>query len=129
MAGTHGARARQRLGELEAVQNRIQTIHGLVERYAAERADVEPHLVGLRRAFNRLKLDLSGMGLDAMAQVCGGMELVARRGGSQIFKARILREGVGSLRMQLDVEQRVARSELMPRTREEPDEPEEEPQR
>jgi hypothetical protein len=34
------------------------------------------------------------------------MEMAVSRGGSQLTKSRILREGVGSLRFQLELEQR-----------------------
>lgn len=112
MADKLGPRARQRLAELEGLSAKVQSLHGKVERFAAERNDLDPHVTALRRSFTQLKLELAGMGLDSMAQVCAGLEMATRRGGSQPFKSRVLREGIGSLRMQLDVQQRVARSDL-----------------
>ena len=123
MAGSI-ARLQQQLAQIEQLQGRVQNVHGLVERFAAERQDVEPHVIAIRRAFSRMKLELTGMGFDNMAQVCAAMELAARRGGSQLFKARILRDGVASLRMQLEVEERSVRSafeEARSRGREEQD--------
>jgi HPt (histidine-containing phosphotransfer) domain-containing protein len=117
MAGQADAKMRQKLGELETLLGRVQTIHGLVERYAAERGDLNPHVTGLRRAFVRLKTELAGLGFDSMAQVCAAMDQAARRGGSLQFKVRILRDGVGSLRMQLEVEQRLVRAESEARAR------------
>jgi hypothetical protein len=64
-----------------------------------------------KRGFGRLKIQLMGAGLDAMSQLCGAMEMAARRGMSQTQKARILREGVGSLRFQLEMAQRSVRSD------------------
>jgi hypothetical protein len=110
MAGKLSPRERERLSNLEILQTRVQHVHGLVERFAAEREDVTPHIVAIRRAFSRLKLELSGMGFDTMAQICGSLDTAARRGGSQPLKSRILREGVGSLRFQIEVEQRSIRT-------------------
>ena len=105
-----GPQERQRLAELETFQQRIQNLHGLVERFAAERQDLEPHVQALRRAFIRLKMELAAAGFDAMAQLCASLDLAAKRTGSKPFKARILRDGVGSLRMQMDVAQRGVRA-------------------
>jgi chemotaxis protein histidine kinase CheA len=105
-----GPQERQRLVELETFQQRVQHLHGLVERFAAERQDLEPHINAIRRAFNRLKMELAGAGFDSMSQLCSSLDTAAKRTGSKPFKARILREGIGSLRMQLDVEQRSVRA-------------------
>jgi len=105
-----GTQERQRLAELETFQQRIQHLHGLVERFAAERQDLEPHVTALRRAFNRLKMELAGAGFDSMSQLCASLDTAAKRSGSKPFKTRILRDGVGSLRMQIDVEQRSVRA-------------------
>lgn len=112
MAGASVSRLQQQLTQLEQLQNRVQNVHGLVERFAAERHNLEPHAIAVRRAFNRLKFELTGLGFDSMAQICAAMELAARQGGSQLFKARVLRDGVASLRLQLDVESRLVRSEM-----------------
>ena len=45
-------------------------------------------------------------GLDTISQLAGSMEIAAGRGASHHQKARILREGVGSLRFQVEQEQR-----------------------
>lgn len=100
---------RQRLALLDTLGGKVQHLHGLVERFAAEKGDPGPWLQAMRRSFTQLKLELSGVGFDAMAQLCGAMELTARRGSTLSSKIRILREGVGSLRLQIDVEQRSLR--------------------
>jgi hypothetical protein len=105
-----GPRDRERLGNLEILNTRVQHLHSLVERFAAERMDVTPHINALRRSFTQLKLESSGMGFDNMSQLCGSMDTAARRGGSKPFKSRILREGVASLRFLLEVEERSIRS-------------------
>jgi hypothetical protein len=100
---------RQRLAFLGTLDGKVQHLHGLVERFAIESSD---QLVpAVRRAFVQLKLQLMGAGYDAMAQLCGGLDMAARRGGSRTMKVRILREGVGSLRLQVELEQRAIRSE------------------
>jgi hypothetical protein len=50
-------------------------------------------------------------GYDALAQLAGSMELTAARGGPVTNKVRILREGVGSMRSQIELEQRAIRTE------------------
>jgi hypothetical protein len=105
-----GPQERQRLAELETFQQRVQQLHGLVERFAAERDDLDPHIMAMRRAFSRLKMELAGAGFDVMAQLCSSMDVAAKRTGTKPFKTRILRDGIGSLRMQLEVAQRSVRA-------------------
>ena len=63
-------------------------------------------LLPMARAFSQLKIQFMGAGLDSMSQLCGSLEIAARRGVSYMQKVRILREGVGSLKFQLEMEQR-----------------------
>jgi hypothetical protein len=111
MAGGLGAKDRQKLAEIEAFQQRVQHLHGLVERFAAERTDLTPHINALVRAFGQMKLTTSGAGYDSLSQLCASMEIASRRTGSKPFKTRVLREGVASMRMQLEVAQRAVHSE------------------
>lgn len=105
--------ALQKLATLHHMTERVQHLHGLVERYAATRdpRQLEPLVQPMKRAFGRLKLELSGAGLDTMAQLAGSMEIAAGRGGAPQMKSRILREGVGSLRFQLEQEGRAVARE------------------
>lgn len=102
---------RQKLAQLDTFGGKVQHVHGLVERLAVNVAEDERWSQLLRRALTQLKMELMGAGFDAMAQQCGALEMAARRGGSRVTKVRILREGVGSLRQQIEVEQRAVRSE------------------
>lgn len=108
MAGKLSPQAQQKLASLHAMSDKVQHVHGLVERFAATRdqAQADALALPLRRAFGKLKLDLMGAGLDTLSQLAGSMEIAARRGGAQTTKSRILREGVGSLRFQVEMEQR-----------------------
>jgi hypothetical protein len=108
MSGNPSPAARLQLAELRQVAEKIQHVHGLVERFAGTRdpRQMEQLTPPLKRALGRLKLYLMGAGLDNMAQLAGALEIAAGRSGPPQSKGRILREGVGSLRSQLDQEQR-----------------------
>jgi hypothetical protein len=107
--------AQQRIKVLGEMLDRVHRVHGLVEQYATATANAQLFETPIRRGFEQLKLVLTGAGLDAQAQLAGSMVLAVRRGGSQTTRARILREGVGSLRFQLELEQRVTRTEDLAR--------------
>jgi hypothetical protein len=98
----------QKMATLQHMTERVQHLHGLVERFATTRDPklAEPLVQPMKRAFGRLKLELSGAGLDTLSQLAGSMEVAAGRGGSVQMKIRILREGVGSIRHRLDQEAR-----------------------
>lgn len=101
---------RERLQTLEELRGRVQRLHGLVERFGAERGDADPHVIAIRRMLSQLRLEFTGHSLDTLSQVCAGMEQTARRGVSQAQKTRILREGVGTLRLQIETAQRNIRA-------------------
>ena len=98
---------RERLQTIEMLRQRVQHLHGLVERFAANLREAEMHSGAIRRALGQLRLQFMGQNFPALAQLCGNLELAARRGTSPLAKLKQLREGVGSLRFQLDAEQRV----------------------
>jgi hypothetical protein len=100
--------AQMQMATLRRMADKVQHVHGLVERYASTRdpRQVEMLTQPMKRAFGRLKLELMGAGLDTLSQLAGAMEIAAGRGGPPQSKGRILREGVGSLRSQIDQEQR-----------------------
>ena len=100
------ARDRDQIQTLDSFATRLHHVRGLVEKLAVERGDTDGIAVQCRRAFNQLKLQLTGAGLDTMANVCSQLELTSRRGMPQASKVRILREGVGTLTRQIDVEKR-----------------------
>jgi hypothetical protein len=98
--------ARSRLANLEMLSEKVHRVHALVEMYATARSRPEQYLIPMGRLFGKLRMEFMGAGLDAMSQLCGSMETVARRGLAPASKVRILREGVGSLRFQYEMEQR-----------------------
>jgi len=98
--------AQQKLIVLGDLYNRVQRLHGLVEQYATVRANPGAFEGPIRRACEQLKATLMGHGYGAMAQLAGALVLAAKRSGAVSGKARVLREGVGSLRSQIESEQR-----------------------
>jgi hypothetical protein len=108
MAGKLSPSAQTKLATLQHMADKVQTVYGMVERFATTRdpGQAEMLAIPMKRAFGRLKLELMGAALDSMSQLAGAMEIAAGRGGSVQSKSRILREGVGSLRFQIEHEQR-----------------------
>jgi hypothetical protein len=113
MAGKISAAAQGRLNDLGTLLDRVHRAHGLVEMYATAKANPDQYLLPLTRLFTQLKLQFMGAGLDAMSQLAGSMAMAAKRGASASSKARILREGVGSLKFQIELAQRAIVSEEM----------------
>jgi hypothetical protein len=107
MAGKMSPSAAGKLAALNEFSLRVQRVYGLVEQYASSKTNPDQYLMPMTRAFSQLKLQFMGAGLDTMSQLCGSMEIASKRGLSYMQKVRILREGVGSLKFQLEMEQRV----------------------
>lgn len=95
------------------MSGRVQHVYGLVERFASSRDEKQAGSLAqpLKRAFSKLKLELMGAGFDGMSQLAGAMEIAAGRGSALRTKIRILREGIGSLRFQMEQEIRKTVSE------------------
>lgn len=103
--------AQAKLSTLEGFAQKAQRLYGLVEQYAADRSGGEVLSMTIKRALGQLKREFLASGYDAMAQLASAMEIAAGRGSNQQGKARILREGVGSLKSQIEIEQRITRTE------------------
>jgi hypothetical protein len=108
MSGKLSPAAQLKLATLKQVSDKVQHVHGLVERFATAREprQAEQYALPMKRAFGRLKIELVGVGLDRLSQLAGSLEIASGRSGGLQTKARILREGVASLRFQVDQEQR-----------------------
>ncbi len=104
-------RAQTRLIALREFEQKTQRVYGLVETYATAKAESEQTVSMLKRALAQLKRDLLGGGFEQLSQLAGSMEVAAGRRLSQQAKSHILREGVGSLRFQLELEQRTTISD------------------
>ena len=106
MAGLLSPQEQQQINALRDMAGKVQHVYGLVERFAATREPKQAEQLAhpLKRAFGKLKLELMGAGLDTMSQLAGSMEIAAGRSGNPQAKSRILREGIGSLKFQVDHE-------------------------
>jgi hypothetical protein len=98
--------ARARIAELSTLIDKVHRAHSLVEQYAAAKVNSEQFLLPLARQLTQLKMHFMAAGFDAMSQLAGSMEIAARRGLSPMAKVRVLREGVGSLKFQVELAQR-----------------------
>lgn len=98
-----------KLATLAELQRHTDTIYGLTEQFAAARSNQDLISHQIKRRYNRLKVSLTGAGFDHLSQLASGMEVAAGRSGSQRTKARILREGVASIRFQLESEEKLIR--------------------
>jgi hypothetical protein len=98
--------ARARIADLSSLIDKVHRAHSLVEQYAAAKVNPEQFLLPLSRQLTQLKMQFMAAGFDAMSQLAGSMEIAARRGLSPTAKVRVLREGIGSLKFQVELAQR-----------------------
>jgi hypothetical protein len=113
MSGKLSPSANLAVLEIGEFLTKVGRLHSLVEQYAAAKTNAGVYEMPAVRAVQQLKLQFMGAGFDSLSQLCGAMETTLRRGGSQVTKSRILREGVGSLKFQLELAQRTVKSEDM----------------
>ncbi|MBI4519776.1 MAG: hypothetical protein HY701_02975 [Gemmatimonadetes bacterium] len=111
MAGKLSPSAQVRLVAVHELLEKVQRAHGLVEQFAAAKDKAEQLTPQIKRAFAKLKMAFMGAGLDSMSQLAGSMEIASGRTTAQRTKARILREGVGSMRFQLELAERTITAE------------------
>ncbi len=104
-------RAQVRIMALREFEQKTQRIYGLVEQYATGKTESEQLVNSLKRALAGLKRELLGAGFEQLSQLAGAMEVAAGRRLTQQAKSHILREGVGSIRFQLDLEARTTVSD------------------
>lgn len=99
------------MAELSLVMEKVHRAHALVEQYAAAQTNPEQYAMKLGRVLMQLKFQFMGTGLDALSQLAGSMEITAKRSLPPSVKTRILRDGVGSLKSQMEIAQRAVVSE------------------
>ena len=91
----------------------IARLHSLVEQFAVARAKREEMRPAIKRAASQTKIRFMSAGMDQLAQQCASIEMAASRGGNPNQLVRILRELIGSLKFQLDLEIRtIVREDL-----------------
>jgi len=99
-------RDRERIASLDAFQNRIHHVRGVIERFATQPRDQESLSIIVRRTITQLKLQFTAAGLDNLAQICVNLESAARTGSNHGAKSSKLREGIGTLSRLLEQERR-----------------------
>jgi hypothetical protein len=95
----------QKLKTIDEAMIALQRLHGMVELYALSLKQNKPtsmYAQQVKRVLSPLVGLLKGQ-FGMIADVAAALNLVATRGGSETVKIRMLREGVGSLRQQLDI--------------------------
>lgn len=95
----------QLIQTLDDALNRVQHLHGIVEKMAMSvklKLPLAPFGQQLRRAAAPL-VGLLKARYGVLADQVSTMILIATRGGNEQRKVGALREGIGQLRMQIDV--------------------------
>jgi hypothetical protein len=95
----------QKLKTIDEAMLALQRLHGMVELYALSLKQNKPtsmYAQQVKRTLSPLVGLLKGQ-FGMIADVAASLNLVATRGGSETVKVRMLREGVGSLRQQLEI--------------------------
>jgi hypothetical protein len=95
----------QKMKTLDEAFTQLQRLHGVVEKYALALKRAQPTtLYGMqvKRAISPI-VGLLKPQFGLISDQVAAMNLVAGRGGSELTKVRILREGVGALRQALEI--------------------------
>jgi hypothetical protein len=98
MALKLSARQQAQLGFLQTLPPKFSRIKNIVEQMAALRAD-EATVRALGRILDETRANAQAFSLGGIADTCGLMSTMARRGGGLQMKVRGLRELLGSLQV------------------------------
>jgi hypothetical protein len=104
MAGKHSPAAQQKLATYEGFTNEVGRINSLVEQFAVAKVGHENFRSSIKRSAAQSKLKFMTMGLAQLSQICGAIEMAAGRGGPPATQVRGLRELVGQLKFQIELE-------------------------
>jgi hypothetical protein len=95
----------QKLKTLEEATTMLHRLHGLVETYAMSVKKSQPtahYIQQIRRALPPMVGLLKGQ-FGTISDQVAALNLLATRGSNEQTRVRVLREGVGSIRLALDV--------------------------
>jgi hypothetical protein len=95
----------QKMKTIEEATVALQRLHGMVELYAMSLKQNKPtsqYAQQVKRVLSPLVGLLKGQ-FGMIADQAAALNLIATRGGSEVVKIRMLREGVGLLRQQLEI--------------------------
>jgi hypothetical protein len=101
MALKLSARQQAQLAYLHTLPPRISRIKHTVELMATLQAD-EAAVRGLSRQLDEIRANAQALSLGGIAETCGLMSTISRRGGGLQMKVRGLRELLGSLQFNYD---------------------------
>ncbi|HEU5219920.1 MAG TPA: hypothetical protein VFU23_14770 [Gemmatimonadales bacterium] len=109
MADKLTSRQLAQIAVLEGVQAKLAQIHRLIEELSYPGADISV-VRRLCRVLDEGKIATSGVGLSNLTQTMGSMAMMARRTGGEQMKLRGLREGLGTLKINLEGALKAART-------------------
>lgn len=95
----------QKMKTIDEASAQVQRLHGVVESYALALKRNQPTQL-FSQQIKRQITPLVGMlkpQFGLIADQVAAMNLVAGRGGNEMTKVRVLREGVGSLKQALEI--------------------------
>jgi hypothetical protein len=95
------SRQQAQLAYLQLLPPKIARIKSVIEQMGALQAD-EAVVRGLGRLLDEIKAHAQGLSMNGIAESCGLMGTMSRRGGGLQVKVRGLRELLGSLQINYD---------------------------
>ena len=98
MAVKLSSRQQAQLTFLQTLPPKIARVHSVIEAMSAMQAD-DAAVRGLGRLLDQIKANAQAMGLTGLAETCGLMGTMSRRGGGLQMKVRGLRELLGSCKV------------------------------
>ncbi len=101
MALKLSSRQQAQLAFLQTLPPKFDRIHSVIEAMSALHAD-DVMVRSLGRLLDGIKGNAQAMSLPGLAETCGLMSTMSRRGGGLQMKVRGLRELLGSLKINYD---------------------------
>src|SRR5215207_1775146 len=101
MAQKLSSRQQAQLAWLETLPPKFARIKNTIEQMAALHAD-EAAVRGLGRTLDEMRANAQALSMGGLADTCGVMATLSRRGGGLQMKVRGLRELLGSLQANYD---------------------------
>ena len=98
MAIKLSARQQAQLGYLQTLPPKFSRIRNTIEQMATLKAN-EATVRGLARVLDEIRANAQALSLGGIADTCGLMSTISRRGGGLQMKVRGLRELLGSLQV------------------------------
>jgi hypothetical protein len=98
MAVKLSSRQQAQLAFLQTLPPKLARVHSVIESMSAMQAD-DVMVRGLSRLLDEIKGNAQAMGIPGLAETCGLMGTMSRRGGGLQMKVRGLRELLGSCKI------------------------------